>query len=55
MVGFENILGCSPKSGVKLSSDAISKFGMGGLLFFKQNNADNTGVDGLFWQYTWEE
>ena len=54
-MGFKNILGRLPESGVKLSSDASSKFGMGGLLLFKHRVGTNTGVQGLFWQYTWEE
>ena len=54
-MGFKNILGRLPESGVKLSSDASSKFGMGGLVLFKHRVGTNTGIQGLFWQYTWDE
>ena len=38
-----------------MASDASTSVGLAGVLFFGEANDDFPGIDGLFWQLSWDE
>ena len=52
---FDYILNRLPINHSTLSCDASTGFGMAGVLVFNKPNPDYGGLQGLFWQSTWEQ
>ena len=53
-MNFEYVLARLPSNNVRLTSDASSSYGMAGVMLFEQVNNNYIGIDGQFWQTSWE-